>query len=269
MVELVTQEEINHNKTGLLDFFKNEIKNFDEITRKHSEYVGRIAFLIFNKLPINLQQQTVKEIVEFLNSNKYQVETTIEELFNKIGTLHDLGKTDKEISKLIQSKDLLNDQQKEVVERHTIIGADIIKRILNSSENIITQQEKKEGQLIQLVALSHHLVTSGYPVEITKETDRINSISMIISLFTLADQIAALKEDRPYRKEPIKNPEELFEKIKKNIESAKTRIEKTNVKEFIDTADKLRGIIGLFMENLKNSPDFFDKTNELKKNIFR
>ncbi len=74
---------------------------FDKHTRKHSIYVGKFAYLIYERLPQNFRNKIRKEEADYFGIDPTYVEMLIEKLFYLIGNFHDIGKTDPKIKPLV------------------------------------------------------------------------------------------------------------------------------------------------------------------------
>ncbi|GIW63742.1 MAG: hypothetical protein KatS3mg091_544 [Patescibacteria group bacterium] len=74
---------------------------FDEHTSKHSTYVGKLAYLIYKRLPQNIRNIIREEVANYFEIDPTYVEMLIEKLFYLIGNFHDIGKTDPKIKPLV------------------------------------------------------------------------------------------------------------------------------------------------------------------------
>lgn len=139
------------------------IKDFDDITYKHSIKVAMISILI--GIDMNLSDS---------------------ELYNLgFGAfLHDIGKIFIE-KKILNKKESLENYEKQIIEQHSRIGYIFLNNKINITNEI--------GKII----LEHHEKYSGqgYPKQI-----QINDISYLARIVSVADVYDALTSERPYRK---------------------------------------------------------------------
>jgi diguanylate cyclase (GGDEF)-like protein/PAS domain S-box-containing protein len=106
------------------------------------------------------------------------------DLLRQAAPLHDIGKVG--ISDLILLKPgRLTDQERTTMERHTLIGADIV----SGSESPVLQMAEK-------IALTHHerWDGAGYPHQLAGET-----IPLVGRIVAVADVFDALTHERPYK----------------------------------------------------------------------
>ena len=111
-----------------------------------------------------------------------------------VGALfHDIGKI-KVPQEVLFSDNILNPQEKTLMERHTISGYEVLIRIPDISEESV------------LIALQHHerIDGTGYPYKL--KGDKIHIFSKIVSI---ADTFEAMTAERSYRK--AHNPSEIIE----------------------------------------------------------
>ncbi|MFI5361045.1 MAG: HD-GYP domain-containing protein [Elusimicrobiota bacterium] len=106
----------------------------------------------------------------------------------RAGRLHDIGKREDAILPLVNKRGALTPEERIVVERHTVAGADIIA----AAPGIDAQSRA----FLMNVALTHHETADGkgYPRALPGE-----AIPLASRIVNLADFYDALMENRPYR----------------------------------------------------------------------
>jgi diguanylate cyclase (GGDEF)-like protein/putative nucleotidyltransferase with HDIG domain len=147
----------------------------DRYTRRHSEFVALYATAIARKLKLPSEQ--VKQI-------------------SLAGLLHDVGKIGVPDS-ILKKKGKLNERERKIMERHPILGAEIVRNI-GSLSNIVR-------------AITHHHERydgSGYPDGLKGEEIPLES-----RILAVVDACHAMISDRPYR--DLMSREEAVEEIKK------------------------------------------------------
>lgn len=146
----------------------NAIEARDSYTRGHVERVSQFAVEIAKEL--RLPDEDIKEI-------------------EISSILHDVGKIGVPDT-ILQKPGPFNDQEKEVMKKHTVQGKAIVEPIdlsIRIKEGILYHQEKFDG--------------SGYPEHLSG-----NDIPLFARILAVADAYDAMRSDRPYRK---KLPKEL------------------------------------------------------------
>jgi uncharacterized domain HDIG len=153
----------------------NEIKNTDEYTYTHCLNTSYYAMLIAKWL--KLSENDTKKVIQ-------------------AGLLHDIGKT-KIPMDILNKKGRLNDNEFDIIKKHTLYGYNVIKGIGDLDDSI-----KK-------VILMHHerLDGSGYPLGV--RNDDINLFTKIISV---SDVFDAMTSDRVYKRRTT--PFEVFQMFK-------------------------------------------------------
>jgi HD-GYP domain-containing protein (c-di-GMP phosphodiesterase class II) len=140
----------------------NAIEARDSYTRGHVERVSQFAVEIAKEL--NLPEDEIKEI-------------------EISSILHDVGKIGVPDT-ILQKPGPFNEQEKEVMKKHTIQGKAIVEPIDLSTrikDGILYHQEKYDG--------------SGYPERLTGD-----NIPLFARILAVADAYDAMRSDRPYRK---------------------------------------------------------------------
>ncbi len=162
----------------------SNIKNYDEYTLNHSINVCVLSMCLGRRLGLDKRELMELGIAAFF---------------------HDIGKLD--IPKDILDKPgRLTEQEREIIERHPHLGAEILVRL-------------KEFSYLPVralyVALEHHLKTdlSGYPKFWKK-----NSINLYSQIVEICDFFDAVTTDRPYRKETFTRHEALSMMLEKSGE---------------------------------------------------
>ncbi|MFC1514398.1 diguanylate cyclase [Candidatus Omnitrophota bacterium] len=142
--------------------FANTIKAKDLYTAEHTERTVTIAVVIANELSLDASQI---EVIKYA------------------AMLHDLGKVGIPES-ILQKPAALNAQELEQIQKHPVIGAEIL-RPLHPLRHLIS------------AILYHHerVDGKGYPYGLTDE-----QIPIEAKVVAIADSFQALTSDRPYRK---------------------------------------------------------------------
>lgn len=99
------------------------------------------------------------------------------------GLFHDIGKIELDLT-LLNKKNSLNDDEFEIIKKHSILGYDIMKKFLMPIE-------------MQYAALYHHerWDGKGYPMKLKEQ-----EIPLVARIISICDVFDALTSDRPYRK---------------------------------------------------------------------
>ncbi|MCH5294508.1 MAG: HD domain-containing protein [Treponema sp.] len=130
---------------------------------------------------------------ELLEEGKFhgELDGAFVEYMEQVAPLHDIGKTyiDKN---LLEKEENLNDEERRIVQQHTVLGAKFI-------ETAMQNVDERYTRMAYNVALSHHewWNGSGYPNGL-KETE----IPLCARIMAVADVYDALVTRRPY-KEPF------------------------------------------------------------------
>jgi putative nucleotidyltransferase with HDIG domain len=125
--------------------------------------------------------------------------------------LHDVGKIG--VTDLLLNKEhLLTPEEKDVIQQHPVIGAQVITEILNELDFNSSKTTIVSG------ILYHHEMPdgSGYPHKLVG-----NQIPISAEIIGVADKICAMLEPRPYRDKPMQ-----IEYILAALDSAGFRIKK-------------------------------------------
>ncbi|WP_261130365.1 HD-GYP domain-containing protein [Bacillus sp. Marseille-Q3570] len=140
-----------------------EVKNYDEVTYRHSVNVGLVAGLIGKILNL-----THEEIL----------------LLGKMGVLHDIGKM-KVHQSIVQKPERLNNEEYEAIKLHTTYGYELLCGI--------PQLEK----MVPIGALVHHerLNGTGYP-----DGRMADEIPFLVQVLSIADIYDAICTERSYHK---------------------------------------------------------------------
>ncbi len=103
-------------------------------------------------------------------------------------TLHDIGKFEPEILRVINKAGRLDGEERAIMQKHTIVGA----RALEAAQDIDPTIRREAS----VVALQHHETANGkgYPFGL-----RGSEIALAASITHVADFLDALLENRPYR----------------------------------------------------------------------
>jgi len=162
----------------------SNIKNYDEYTLNHSINVCVLSMCLGRRLGLNKHELMELGIAAFF---------------------HDIGKL--EIPKeILEKPGRLTDQEREIIETHPHLGAEILVRL-------------KEFSYLPVralyVALEHHLKTdlSGYPKFWKK-----NSINLYSQIVEICDFFDAVTTSRPYRKRTFTRHEALNMMLEKSGE---------------------------------------------------
>jgi putative nucleotidyltransferase with HDIG domain len=148
----------------------------DPYTRGHSERVAEFAQKIATKM--GFSQEKI-------------------ELLKEISLLHDIGKLGIK-EDILNKKEPLTEEEWEAVRKHSLIGEDILKPFLSSSEmlTVIRQHhERYDG--------------TGYPDKVTGE-----NINIFAAIVSVADAYDAMTSPRAYR--PALSNAQAIEELEKN-----------------------------------------------------
>jgi diguanylate cyclase (GGDEF)-like protein/putative nucleotidyltransferase with HDIG domain len=158
-----SSDELNDQTNGLLDTLSEIIDLRDPYVLGHSRQVTKYA----------------TEIARMLGLHEKQIQ-----LIYKASLLHDIGKLG--ISTEILSKpSRLTPEEYETIKKHVIIGANLV------------EKSPSLRPLISIIRHHHEFYNgNGYPDNI-----RENEISLEARIVAVADAIAAMASDRPYRKQ--------------------------------------------------------------------
>ncbi len=157
-----SSQEINTLNVDLLNALAETIDLRDPFTLGHSQYVTRYAVLLAKKLGLSAESI---------------------EMIRKAGLLHDIGKIGVPDAILMKPFPLTPDEY-QVVQQHTILGADILKNahsMQHLSPIVRHHHERYDGD--------------GYP-------DRLKGKDIPIEarIIAIADSVEAMASDRPYRR---------------------------------------------------------------------
>jgi diguanylate cyclase (GGDEF)-like protein/putative nucleotidyltransferase with HDIG domain len=158
-----SSDELNDQSNGLLDTLSEIIDLRDPYVLGHSRQVTKYA----------------TEIARLLGLHEKQIQ-----LIYKASLLHDIGKLG--ISTEILSKpSRLTPEEYEIIKKHVIIGANLV------------EKSPSLRPLISIIRHHHEFYNgNGYPDNIKE-----NEISLEARIVAVADAIAAMASDRPYRKQ--------------------------------------------------------------------
>ncbi|PLV55732.1 HD-GYP domain-containing protein [Thermotoga sp. SG1] len=184
-----------HYETEGLERLVSIVGKKDHYTAIHSRNVAKIAFLIGKKMGLKRKELKTLEMA---------------------GYLHDIGKI--AVSEHVLNKSgKLSDEEFEIIKKHPVVGADILK-------------EYSELSHVVPVILYHHERTdgSGYPLGLKN-----SEIPLLARILAVADVFDALTSDRPYR--PAMKPEDALSLIKKMpLDQKIVKILEEHLSEFID-----------------------------------
>jgi diguanylate cyclase (GGDEF)-like protein/putative nucleotidyltransferase with HDIG domain len=157
-----SSQEINKLNEDLLKALAEVIDLRDPFTLGHSQYVTRYAVLIAKKLGLPAERI---------------------DLIRNAGLLHDIGKIGIPDEILLKPFPLTK-QEIKIIQRHTTLGADILKEahsLKHLSPIVRHHHERYDG--------------NGYPDQIKGK-----DIPMESRIIAIADAVEAMASDRPYRK---------------------------------------------------------------------
>ena len=147
----------------------------DPETGAHLERMSRYARLIANEL-----------------APSHQLNDEYIELIFRFAPLHDVGKIAIPDSILLKSGQLTDEEFNEM-KRHTILGCDIINRMLN---NFRLEKMEHTKMLRNIIELHHEAIDgSGYPRGLKGD-----EIPLEARIIAVADIFDALTSERPYKK---------------------------------------------------------------------
>jgi putative nucleotidyltransferase with HDIG domain len=158
---LALYENIYENLFATLDAFVKAIEAKDPYTFKHSDRVTRIAMILGEAYGCNGEDM---------------------DILNVAGRLHDIGKIGVR-DKILLKKGALDDEEFREIQRHPVIGADIVGRLgLWDREKSIIRHHHE------------HFDGSGYPDGL-----RGKGIPLLARILSVADAYDAMASDRIYR----------------------------------------------------------------------
>jgi len=151
-----------------------EIAEFDEITFKHSFGVARYVELISKK--IGLDKRTAEDLI-------------------LAALLHDLGKSDEDISKVVKKNGPLDSREKEIMRRHPEIA--------------FRRLEGRANDVVRKIVVAHH--EDNYRTGSVKSQPE--NLELPLRIFFISDDFDALISERQYKEGlPIDEVEEILRK---------------------------------------------------------
>lgn len=191
--------EVEKKTSALLKAHSELQKAYEEIKELSLEIIYRLAKAAeykdeYTGFHIQRVSAYCVKIGESLNLSKEQLN-----LLKYGAPLHDIGKLGIP-EKILVKPTILNDFERKIIEKHTIIGA----KILEGSKI-------KYLQVAEKIALFHHEKWdgTGYPYRLKGK-----NIPLFARITAIADVFDALTTDRPYRKAfPVKEALELIKKL--------------------------------------------------------
>jgi response regulator RpfG family c-di-GMP phosphodiesterase len=173
--------------------------------------------------------------------------------------LHDIGKLAIP-DRILLKPGALNDQERTVMQRHVVIGYDLIKGIpflSKASELILAHHERWDG--------------SGYPRGLRGE-----EISLSARIFGVADTLDAITSDRPYRAAlPFSAARDVIERESGRLFDSSVAGAFLSVPEEgwhcmrTEAANKLGDSIGVLSDPLYTLPAEFHQPQELQRSVSR
>ena len=119
------------------------------------------------------------------------------------GVLHDIGKTDEAIARIVNTPHRLTPEAREIVDRHTWVGGRLIADLFSDSANMDYDAMLADARF---VAEHHHDPFAA--LEVTAATVGDERLLAVTKLIRITDVLDAVRDpDRPYRREPL-SPEE-------------------------------------------------------------
>jgi HD-GYP domain-containing protein (c-di-GMP phosphodiesterase class II) len=181
----------------------------DEETGNHIQRVALYSKILAQAL--NLEPRLVREIYQF-------------------APLHDIGKIGIP-DRILLKPGKLNDEERETMKTHVVIGVRVLERFLENSRGIV---DRKAMQTAINIVADHHERWDGTGYPAGKKGENISIEGRIVAV---ADVFDALTTKRPY-----KNPYPFEESVRIVEENSDKHFDPAVVKAFKDNIDKIYAV---------------------------
>ena len=234
--------QFEHDIIGLFEGMDGETFN-------HSMSMGKIAARIAKAVSGTIPHKLSKSELDYVLS-------TGERRLSFVFAMHDLGKTDEDIQKVISKPGSLDSSDWQVIEKHPYCGAMIIHDYF--TERGLDKSYPRDMIAAFGIALSHHMFDDGTGYPARAPTQKITGLTKIA---TLADNIDAISAKRVYK--PAFSNDEVKEAIQEKAAKHKQFDDDIThivvgmwrvIEDFLDNRGVAQTAWDLMMEDKKRQP---------------